>query len=216
MINNNKILMHKIFPHLPSNRYNNLRIDQESLSYITTPHNSNIISSIIDSHIPKNITRKSITLFDGTACVGGDTISLGSNFGTVIACEINENRYKMLINNLSEYKLYNVIPINDNTLNIYSKINFIDIMYFDPPWGGKDYKKQKSLTLSIGNKTINEIIKDIFEKKIRSDVKMVVLKLPKNYNLKKLYKDTNYDDVTMMLYELKKMLIIIYKKNSYV
>jgi len=47
-------------------------------------------------------------------------------------------------------------------------------------------------------------------------VKLVVLKLPKNYDLKGLYDLTKREDITMMRYELKKMDIIVYKRNQYV
>jgi len=216
MYHNKKILMNKLFPPPPGNRYNNLRIDLESVSYITTPHNSDIIGAIIDSHIPSDMSRNNITIFDGTACVGGDTISFGKIFGTVIATEINENRYRMLAHNLAEFGLYNVAPINADCLKILKKINFIDVMYFDPPWGGKDYKTKQGVRLRIGERYIDQIVNDIFEGRIRSDVKLVVLKLPKNYDLKGLYDLTKREDITMMRYELKKMDIIVYKRNQYV
>lgn len=216
MYHNKKILMNKLFPPPPGNRYNNLRIDLESVSYITTPHNSDVISAIIDSHIPAQISRNKITVFDGTACVGGDTISFGRVFGTVIATEINETRFRMLAHNLAEYGLYNVAPINADCLKIFKKINFIDIMYFDPPWGGKDYKSKDGLRLSIGSMYIDEIVNDILSGRIRSHVNMIVLKLPKNYDLKDLWNRTKADNITMLKYELKKMDIIVYKRNDYV
>ena len=205
MYHNKKILMNKLFPPPPGNRYNNLKIDMESISYITTPHNSDIISAIIDSQIPKHISRNDITIFDGTACVGGDTISFGRNFGTVIACEIDENRYKMLAHNLAEYKLYNVAPVHANCLRILQKINFIDIMYFDPPWGGRNYKNHSGLRLRIGEKYVDTIVNDIFSRNVRSEVKMVVFKLPKNYDIEQLFNLTKTPNITMMMYELKKM-----------
>jgi hypothetical protein len=190
-------------------------IDQDSVSYITSPLNSDIITTIIESHIPENIFPEDLCLFDATACVGGDTITFAKIFGTVIAAEIRKDRCDMLINNLNEFELYNVIPVNEDCLKIYEKINFIDIMYFDPPWGGRNYKDEKELKLSIGTVNIEDIINNIFIGHIRSDVKIVALKLPKNYNLLDLYEKTKRDDVTIYLYELQKMLIVIYKKNNY-
>src|SRR5258708_33705089 len=134
-----KIIIEKLFPCPPSNNYNNLMIDDESVSYITTPMNSEIIAEIISSLLPGNISSSDMTILDGTACVGGDTISFGKIFGTVIASEIEASRYKMLVNNLKEFELTNVVPVNDDCLKLYKRLNFVDIMYFDPPWGGGKY-----------------------------------------------------------------------------
>jgi 16S rRNA G966 N2-methylase RsmD len=219
--NNKNILRYKLFPCPPSKNFNNLMIDIEAVTFITTPMNSEIIATIIESLIPKNISRSDITIFDGTACVGGDSITFGKMFGTVVASEIEKHRYDMLVNNLREFELTNVVPINEDCLNVYKRLNFVDIMYFDPPWGGKKYKEEKNLRLSIGNKFVDELVNDIFEinpnkLSIRSDVKIVALKLPKNYDLYHLYQKTKNLDVTMLMYELNKMILIVFKRNNYV
>jgi 16S rRNA G966 N2-methylase RsmD len=207
----NKIFKNKLFPLPPSNHYDNIHIDIESVSYITTPRNTTIISNIICSNIDSNILYNDITIFDGTACVGGDTIAFGNIFGTVISVEIDKKRFDMLKNNISEYGLYNVIPLNDNCLSIIEKINFIDVIYFDPPWGGKNYKDSDNIRLSISNKYIDEIINIITSNNTLSKVKLIVLKLPKNYNIKQLYNLTKNDNIQILLYTLKKMQIIVYK-----
>jgi predicted RNA methylase len=214
-MNHKKIFLNKLFPCPPDKNYNDLMIDHEAVSYITTPVNSDIISSIIDSHIPQNIARKNITIMDSTACVGGDTIAFGRLFGTVIATEIDKKRYGMLVNNLKKFELWNVVPINDDCLEIYQKVNFIDVVYFDPPWGGKCYKDKDEIILSIGNIRIDQIINNIFDGNVRSDIKIIILKLPKNYNLYDLYTKTKRINVTIYMYELNKMIIIVYKKNDY-
>jgi 16S rRNA G966 N2-methylase RsmD len=220
--NHKRIALSILFPLPPSRNYNNLMIDDEAVTFITTPQNSETISSIIDSQIPQHIQRSDITILDGTACVGGDSISFGKNFGSVVSTEIDPDRFKMLVNNLREYDLSNVVPLNDDCTKIYKRLNFIDIMYFDPPWGGKSYKNEKNLRLNLSNVPIEDIIISIFNKSdhtklmIRSDVKMIVLKLPKNYDLYHMYCQTKRDDTTMYLYELTKMNIILIKKNSFV
>lgn len=206
----NKIFKNKLFPLPPNNNYDNIHIDNESISYITTPHNTTVITSIIRANIPSNISYNDITIFDGTACVGGDTIAFGNIFGTVISVEIDKKRFNMLKNNINEYGLYNVVPINDNCLYILQKINFIDIVYLDPPWGGKDYKKTDNIRLSISNKFIDEII-NIITNNNRYNIKLIVLKLPKNYYIKQLYDLTKNNNIQILLYTLKKMLIVVYK-----
>lgn len=222
--NHKRIALDILFPLPPSRHYKNLMIDDEAVTFITTPQNSETISFIIDSQIPKHIQRSDLTILDGTACVGGDSISFGKNFGSVVSTEIDRDRFKMLVNNLKEYDLSNVVALNDDCTKIYKRLNFIDIMYFDPPWGGKSYKNEKKLQLSLSDIPIEDIIVSIFNKydhtnrtnpTIRSDVKMVVFKLPKNYDLYNMYCKTKRDDTTMYLYELNKMNIVLIKKNSF-
>jgi len=122
-----RIIINKLFPLPPSKHYNNLMIDDESVSYITTPAVSDVVVGIIDSHIPDHVARSDLTIFDGTACVGGDSITFGKTYGTVISTEIDPKRYNMLVNNLREIELSNVVPVNDDCLKIYKRINFVDI-----------------------------------------------------------------------------------------
>jgi hypothetical protein len=215
--NRKRIIFDKLFPCPPNKNYNKLMIDDASVSYITTPTNSEIITEIIISLIPKNIAYSDVTILDGTACVGGDTVSFGKIFGTVIASEIEVQRYKMLVNNLRVFELQNVVPVNEDCLKIYKKINFIDIMYFDPPWGNH-YKNGKNLRLSIGNLYIDELVNSILNNdpldNIRSYVKMIVLKLPKNYDIQKLYNMTKHNNVVMLQYELQKLFIIVFKRKE--
>lgn len=208
-----KILKDKLFPLPPSKNYNNLSIDNETMSYITTPHNSLMITSIINEHIPEYIPRSEITILDGTACVGGDSISFGNIFGSVIASEINNERYRMLVNNLIEYKLYNVVPVNDDCLKIYDKINFLNIIYFDPPWGGKNYKSNSKLRLSLGSSYIDDVIENILGSNL-DNIKLIVLKLPQNYDLELIYKKIKNHEVTMYLYTLQKMHIVVIEKQN--
>ena len=210
-----KIYLDKLFPCPPSRNYNNLMIDTEAVSYITTPQNSDTIIGIIESQLPDDVFIFDLSILDGTACVGGDSIGFGKVFQSVVAIEADKTKYEMLVNNINVFKLYNVIPTNDNTLNIYRNINFVDIMYFDPPWGGKSYKDETKLKLTIGDKYIDEIVNDIFNGNTRSDIKMVLFKLPKNYDVRELYERTKNDKLTIYMYDMEKMLIILYKRNDF-
>lgn len=213
--NNKRIVVEKLFPCPPNKNYNKLMIDNECVSFITTPTNSELITTIIESLIPEHISNSEITILDGTACVGGDSISFGKTFGTVIASEIDKKRYEMLVNNLKVFELHNVVPVNEDCLKLCKKLNFIDIMYFDPPWGGHVYKESSNIRLSIGDTYIDDLVNIIFNDS-RSNAKMIVFKLPKNYDLQKLYSATKQTNVVMILYELNKMFIIIFKRTDYI
>jgi 16S rRNA G966 N2-methylase RsmD len=203
----------KLFLEPPDRNYKNLQIDRESLSYITTPHNAIAMSWIIRNNLD-NLDLSNITIFDGTACVGGDVIVFGHIFNCVIGCEIDFNRFRMLENNVNVYDLNNVTVMNEDCLKLIFDMDNLDIIYLDPPWGGKDYKKKDSLTLSIGDKSVESIVNTLLDpEKTKSKLKLIVLKLPKNYDIKQLFYETSHNNATLMKYELEKMLVMVFKIN---
>jgi len=244
---NNKII--RIFPQLKnSNNYLKLKIDEESLSFITIREIADLTSKIICHHLIKyNLNPQKIKIIDYTAGVGGNVLSFCKYFNYVYAIELEKTRYEYLLNNINIYGFKNINCIND------SAINFIDTMlidinpnviFIDPPWGGSEYKNTDLLKLKLGNKPIEELIIDIFKKiandkknkinqleysteiisnnKIKKtyeynnyDNKIIVLKLPKNYDIEYLYqyiKANNYIEnytICTYLYILNKMLIVV-------
>jgi 16S rRNA G966 N2-methylase RsmD len=207
----------KLFLEPPNNKdYKRLMIDRESISYITTPHNAITIGWILISNLNIEVSLRDLTVFDATAGVGGDTIVFGQKFGKVIGCELDEKRFKMLENNVDVYDLSNVTVVNDDCLNLMFNLNYLDVVYMDPPWGGKSYKNEQSLTLSIGDKSIESIVVDLLDEtrsKSAHCLKEIVFKLPKNYDLKYLYDQTRNTGkaTTLLMYELEKMLILVFK-----
>lgn len=193
----------KLFLEPPDGEYDRLQIDRESVSYITTPHNALQILWIIKS----NIKDSNITIFDGTAGVGGDLIVFAHVFSKVIGCEIDADRFNMLKNNVEVYDLINVELINSNSIDIMFNMN-VDVVYLDPPWGGRSYKNHNKLTLSMNDMPIEQIVNKLFNK-------LVVLKLPLNYDLRYLYRKTykTCKKRKMLLYRLEKMLIIVFKST---
>jgi tRNA G10 N-methylase Trm11 len=191
-------------------------IDRESISYITTPHNAITIGWILISNLNPKTNPSDLTVFDATAGVGGDTIVFGQRFGKVIGCELDDNRFKMLENNVNVYELSNVKVVNEDCLNLIFQLNYLDIVYMDPPWGGKSYKNEDNLALSIGDKSIESIVVDLLDEtksKSAHCLKEIVFKLPKNYDLKYMYDQTRTTAraTTLLMYELEKMLILVFK-----
>ena len=132
-----------------------------------------------------------MSITDATACIGGNSISFCKYFSHVNMIEINKKRVKMLRHNVSAcYKhktfgkdmkaTYKIS--NGDYLNVLHENKDIqkDIIFFDPPWGGLDYKKHNKLMPEINNDTITDIVHKMCE-----DIhfKFVVLKLPVNFDL---------------------------------
>ena len=209
----NKKYIPYMFPNLLNKSdYLNLKIDKESTSYISTKDVANHITTILQHHIEKlGLHIKNSIITDATAGVGGNTLSFARRFNKVHAIEINEIRYNYLINNIGVYKLNNVVCYNKSCINL---INTIDsnIVFFDPPWGGKDYKKQIELELYISEVPLTKIVNDLILSKSNVMQFIVGIKIPKNFALEKFYNECICKNI--FLYELKKMNIIVIVENN--
>jgi 16S rRNA G966 N2-methylase RsmD len=205
-----KIFFDKLFPWKQGVNRNKLHISDECISYITVPRDSEKISYLISQKISKYKKKEDITIIDATACVGGDTITFCHNFGIVIPIELDKNRYSDLLYNINVYNIQNAFPINGNCLEIIPDIDInIDVIYIDPPWGGSSYKKQDKLDIRMNDKDMDQIIKSLFIK----NVKLVVVKLPKNYNYDDLLPKLK-DYVVTLNKEIKKIDVLLVEKIS--
>lgn len=150
------------------------------------------------SHISNAERALKMIITDITAGVGGNTLCFAKYFKYVNAIEIVFPRYMMLLNNIKVYEILNInsyngdsIPfiLNDNKIlqdpepqisnNIFGGINQ-DIVFCDPPWGGKGYKLKTNIKLTINNISIELLANELLEK---NKCQMVVYKLPNNYDM---------------------------------
>jgi len=210
MNNSNKIFYSRLFPNLDKNKYELLMIDNEAISYITTPNNTKQITQIIKTYFDKyELTLDSIV--DCTACVGGDSIAFASVFNKVYSIEIDKNKYDMLVNNINVYELNNVNHFNNDCLEQLKKFDNIQAVYFDPPWGGSTYKYTSNLRLSIGSESIEKITLDLVNQEYMSiPPKFIIFKLPKNYDIHNFFIEVTINkNLKIYLHKLKKFNIII-------
>lgn len=103
------------------------------------------------------------------------------NFKHVDSIEYDKSNYDALKHNVSLYKLSNVNLYLGDTTKIYN--NFCpDVIYFDPPWGGPDYKYKKNLDLYLGDVRIDDFIRNyILQTNRKCYPQYIILKLPFNY-----------------------------------
>lgn len=205
----NKII--KLFPYL-NNRSKavNLKIDDESWNYISIRKIAEQITGIIMHHLSLiNINPDNSIITDATAGVGGNTISFGQSANKVYAIEIDTERSKLLANNIDVFNLKNIKVYNDDCLNILPEIDNHNVIFIDPPWGGKNYKTYEKLNLYIGEMPIDTVCIKLLDNVIMKKVpELIVLKLPKNYDIETLYKNID-KKYKIYLYELEKMLVIV-------
>jgi hypothetical protein len=122
-------------------------------------------------------------IVDATAHIGGDTITLSKIYpdAKIIAYDIDLDAIKCLRINVEKYapQPERVEIIHGDSSDLILKISEeIDILYFDPPWGGPSYSTQHKVPLHLSGKPVDEIIKNILAKKL---AKNIILKAPRNF-----------------------------------
>lgn len=166
-------IINKIFP--TANKPELLSYDEEGLWSISLPTEADEITSLIckDNNIK--------IILDATAGLGGNSISFAKSVDKVVSVELDKNRYDLLKNNINAYDINNVELINDSCLNVLNKYQY-DAYFFDPPWGGPDYKNKKSVSIKIGDKSLSNIVELIRE----NNNAEIYFKLPINYAINEL------------------------------
>jgi 16S rRNA G966 N2-methylase RsmD len=171
-----------LFHGIPSNLRNQIQLDSVATFSVTESAMADQMTRAIVknlSHLPKQAANEFI-IFDGMACVGGNTISFAKFFLNVLSNEFNENRYKMLINNVQNVLNYQNVQFFNSSILDLAYTESYDILFLDPEWGGPDYKFKKNVTLTIGEMPLEEFCLNVFEKCLK--VEMIALKLPVNYH----------------------------------
>lgn len=128
-------------------------------------------------------------IVDATSHIGVDAINMSNVFPNAVidAYEIVPETYQALVKNIIRFKKQQRIRPHSEDVTLWEPTFAVDLLYVDPPWGGKNYTKHESLDLFLqkeGNehnesKNVNALIdKWLASGKIRT----IVLKAPKNFN----------------------------------
>jgi len=228
-ITNSKIA--RIFPkinnigHNKNNiNYSNIKIDEESLSYITIREIADVTSKIIINYLLKyNMNPNNVNIIDYTSGVGGNVLSFAKYFRHVYAVEIDKLRSEYLKNNVLVYNYNNVTIFNESCIEFNKNIIDLNlnVIFIDPPWGGGLYKNKKDLQIILKDdkneisleKFILEIINNLsktryFNKFKCYENKFIFLKLPLNYNIDEFYNIIKNYCKDIEIHILQKMLII--------
>lgn len=203
---NYKKIIETYFIRKPKINFDKLNLSIDSIFSITKPNLTIKISNLIRKHM-SDVNY----IIDGTSNVGTTCIVLSYYFKHIYAIEIGEDTFQCLRNNIEVYHLKNIDIFNDDVINFMTdknklkEINY-DInnfcLFLDPPWSGYHYKLEKNINLFLSGIDILDFIMKI-------DIKYIVLKVPFNYNFKKLYK---YFTNTI-IHRLEGFYIILIIKN---
>ena len=169
--------------------YQNLKSDNEGSYSLSHKEDADKLSSILKEKYGD------INIMDATGGIGGNSISFGTNFTNVITIELNPSRYELLKQNIEDRELKNIV-LNCNFMT-FINMNY-ELIFIDPPWGGPSYKYESKTKFSINNMSLKEVTTIL-----RNKDKIVVWKLPFNYDLTEFYK-FNYQ-----IHNIKNYLILI-------
>ena len=190
-----------IFPE--NNNLNLIQSDDEGLFSVSSKNVSRFICNIIKKYL-RTSDYTNVVITDATAGIGGNTIGFMNSYGQINSVEINTTRFNYLKNNINIYfkpDKQNVTFYNKDYLDIYKNLKQ-DIIFFDPPWGGKDYKSTDNINLFLSNINIINICNDL-----KDFTNLIVLKVPKNFNIKTFISEVNYK--FLHIHKLNKMDIIV-------
>lgn len=163
--------MTEFFPRKSGVDYTKLKLTPEGEYSITKRKDGETLLKHMRS-VLKTTKDKHIT--DLTGNVGGDTILFGLNFKKVDSIEINPENFDVLKNNVDVFDLKNVKLHQGDSTKVFDWNT--DVLYIDAPWGGPDYKEKKELDLYLGDKRVDEFVKEIKDK-----AKYIFMKVPRNY-----------------------------------
>lgn len=200
----------RLFPYLDNKeKASKLMIDDDSIHYISVREYAQKITSIIEYHLSElGIKNNNAIVTDATAGVGGNAISFGMKFKYINAIELDKTRSDYLINNLKVYDLNNVNVIGGDCTKVLTTIDNHDVIFIDPPWGGKNYKNYDYLRLTLSNIPIENICNGIMNEKWMNCVpSIIVFKLPSNYDIKYFYDNVRSNFI--YFHDLKKMILLV-------
>jgi SAM-dependent methyltransferase len=191
--------------------FEEIEIDQSSLFSSIEPYHLPSISAIFDSE-----KLNPEIIIDATANIGGDSINFMRLFPSarLTSLELDakisyilKRNMNNLKNILSQDNDYDTKVFNISAVNYFSEPRYADMIYFDPPWGGRDYIKLDKIQLYLDDISIGNIIKNILTKGMTL---LVILKLPVNADIDIIKSDIGSEiNVTYSLYDVEN-----YNKNK--
>lgn len=192
--------MEDLFPRKEGLDYSRLKTTDEGSYSITRRRDAERIINILKAVFP---LLKQMTITDSTACIGGDTLNFASHFAHVHSIELKSDNFKALTNNVETYGFQNVTLHHADATKLFNWNTHI--LYVDPPWGGKDYRKHETLDLFLSEKRLDVWLEEILMRRNRPNY--IILKLPVNYNFNRLNFLVNVDAIKP--YQIRSYILVI-------
>lgn len=171
-----------LFPHLSSKERADIKLDQVAEYSVSDQAAADVLSRIMLCLVPA-----SSTVLDANACVGGNVLSFASYFECVYAVEIEEQRYEYLLHNVRVMGVEDKVacvqsdflhmlaspprfapasstsaPSRVHNGNSSEKVavvlSDVDAVFFDPPWGGPEYRVLDKVDLFLSGESMACIV----------------------------------------------------------
>lgn len=192
--------LNRFFPLLKNIDNKDFLITEEGLYSISRPKEADMISKKIKQILDEDVNE--LVIADMTANVGGNVLNFCKYFNHVYAFELKWLNYLILQNNIRVSKFQDKCTvIYGDCLDFFDKYHF-DVIFFDPPWGGINYKDKESVNLYLGEKILVDIVIDILSKNL---TKLIAIKVPYNYDFSG-FKDAN---IYYNCYKINNMLLVV-------
>ena len=170
------------FPSKEGVDYSKMKLTEEAVYSVTRRKEGDDLEAYIKSKIPATNSKR---IVDTTANVGSDTLRFSQMFKHVDSIEIKKDNFEALKNNVEVFGATNVKLFNDDATKIFDQADWaIDVVYCDPPWGGTEYLKKKSIDVFLGKKRLDVWLAEMLNEDERPPY--IILKLPKNYKFERL------------------------------
>ena len=192
-----------------------LQTDKVALYSVTDSVVSKQMTDILVRHVKTAGLGDNLTIADGMACVGGNSISFARHpiFKNVISNELDDKRVKMLEHNLkSVLELPNVVVVNSSILDA-TFLGDIDVLFLDPEWSDKSGKALDKIV--IGKTELDKFVESGFNNFER--LRIIALKLPYTYDktlLSKFSSENGYSTHTYYLGDRSNIMYIVIVKND--
>ena len=166
-----------IYGYVSGIDYNQMRMTYVGWYSATKKMEAEKLIELISNEYSRRIRSQLNTITDGTAGIGGNTIAFGKRF-MVNAVEPHPLRHEILEEAVDKFKQSSYVKTYNHKLeDIYDTLNQ-DVLFIDPPWGGPNYKSDVIKDIKLGD----ILIEDWVERGLKR-AKMIVFKLPLNYNI---------------------------------
>ena len=158
------------------------------------------------------------SIIDGTANNGGDTIHfvLSNLFSRVVSVEKDKKEFLALKHNVREFSKQHVQTFEKHSAIraefmrfIRKSVHWSDIVYLDPPWGGRRYKKHKKMNLFLAGRPLSAAVSDLFR---RTPVKIVAVKVPFNFDFDLFMENLHGECVVKRLYISKSIRLLLIRR----
>lgn len=161
----------------------------ESSHYSSTmPWHIKNIYKIYKENIPE--FDKFTDIIDANSNIGADAIHFAKNTNAdITAVELMKPEFDALTKNIKNFGFEKrITPKHDDIYNVINKMKndkeSVDMIHFDPPWGGPEYMKEEKIMLMLSKKPLFHIVNIITDPK-NHIAKYVSIKAPKNFDIDK-------------------------------